>query len=85
MYCIECGAQIPENSKFCSHCGQKQIEGEPSAKEKIAEIIQLIPEDWLQHESDELSPSEMRTAYTEYLHAKLSMINSLVKEAEDAR
>ena len=54
-------------------------------KEKIAEIIQLIPEDWLQHESDELSPSEMRTAYTEYLHAKLSMINSLVKEAEDAR
>ena len=39
MYCIECGAQIPENSKFCSHCGQKQIEGEPSAKEKIAEKI----------------------------------------------
>jgi hypothetical protein len=39
MYCIECGAQIPENSKFCSHCGQKQTEGEPSAKEKIAEKI----------------------------------------------
>jgi hypothetical protein len=39
MYCIECGAQIPENSKFCSHCGKKQIEGEPSVKEKIAEKI----------------------------------------------
>jgi hypothetical protein len=39
MYCIECGAQIPENSKFCSHCGQKQTEGEPSIKEKIAEKI----------------------------------------------
>jgi len=39
MYCIECGAQIPENSKFCSHCGQKQTEGEPSLKEKIAEVI----------------------------------------------
>jgi hypothetical protein len=39
MYCIECGAQIPENSKFCSHCGQKQTEGEPSTKEKIAEKI----------------------------------------------
>ena len=37
MYCIECGAQIPENSKFCSHCGQKQTEGEPSVKEKIIE------------------------------------------------
>ena len=39
MYCIECGAQIPVNSKFCSHCGQKQTLGEPSTKEKIAEKI----------------------------------------------
>jgi hypothetical protein len=39
MYCIECGAQIPENSKFCSHCGKQQNEGEPSVKEKIAENI----------------------------------------------
>lgn len=33
MYCIECGAQIPDNSKFCPHCGHKQIEGETSLKE----------------------------------------------------
>jgi|SRR5690606_6452569 len=39
MYCIECGAQIPDNSKFCSHCGHKQTEGEPTLKEKIAEVI----------------------------------------------
>ena len=39
MFCIECGAQIPENSKFCPHCGKKQIEGEPSIKEQIAEKI----------------------------------------------
>ena len=39
MYCIECGAQIPKNSKFCSYCGKKQTEGEPSAKEQIAEKI----------------------------------------------
>ena len=39
MYCIECGAQIPENSKFCSHCGKQQNEGEPSVKEKIAEKV----------------------------------------------
>jgi hypothetical protein len=39
MYCIECGAQIPENSKFCPHCGKKQIEGEPTIKEKIVEEI----------------------------------------------
>lgn len=39
MYCIECGAQIPDNSKFCSHCGHKQTEGAPSLKEKVAEKI----------------------------------------------
>ena len=39
MYCIECGAQIPDNSKFCSHCGHRQNEGEPSLKEKVAEKI----------------------------------------------
>jgi hypothetical protein len=39
MYCIECGAQIPDNSKFCPHCGKKQVEGEASLKEKIAEVI----------------------------------------------
>lgn len=39
MYCIECGAQIPDNSKFCSHCGKPQNEAEPSMKEKVAEKI----------------------------------------------
>lgn len=39
MYCIECGAQIPDNSKFCSHCGHKQTEGESTFKEKLAEVI----------------------------------------------
>jgi hypothetical protein len=39
MFCTECGAQIPDNSKFCSHCGHKQTESEPSIKEKIADVI----------------------------------------------
>jgi hypothetical protein len=39
MYCIECGAQIPDNSKFCSHCGKPQTESEPSVKEQVAEKI----------------------------------------------
>lgn len=39
MHCIECGLQIPNNSKFCAHCGQKQREVETSIKEKIAEVI----------------------------------------------
>lgn len=39
MYCIECGTQIPDNSKFCSHCGKPQNEVEPSVKEKVEEKI----------------------------------------------
>ena len=39
MYCIECGAQIPDNSKFCSHCGKPQDKAEPTVKEKVAEKI----------------------------------------------
>ena len=53
--------------------------------EKIEEIISLIPEDWLKNESDTFSPDDMRAAYKQYLQAKLSMIDKLVKEAEDAR
>ncbi len=53
--------------------------------EKMIEIINLIPEEWLQNETDAMTPDEMRAAYLEYLKAKLAMINSLVKEAEDAR
>ncbi len=53
--------------------------------DKITEIINLIPDDWLLSDSDTLTPSEMRTAYIAYINAKLAMIDSLVKEAQDAR
>lgn len=53
--------------------------------EKLSEIINTIPEDWLQHESDTLSPKEMRAAYNSYLKAKLAMMDSLIKEADNAR
>lgn len=39
MYCIECGANIPENSKFCSLCGKKQTEAVSSINQQIAERI----------------------------------------------
>ena len=54
-------------------------------KDKIAEIISLIPEEWLLDESDALSPEEIRAAYIEFINTKLSMIHVLVKESEDAR
>lgn len=53
--------------------------------ENLTEIIQNIPEDWLEDESEEMSPEEMRRAYLDYLQAKLGMLDQLTKEAEDAR
>ncbi len=52
---------------------------------KITEIISNIPEDWLVEESNDLSPDEKRVAYVDFISAKLSMIDSLAKEAADAR
>lgn len=52
---------------------------------KIKDIITNIPEEWLINEGDTLTPDEMRTAYIQYITTKLSMIDALVKEAQDAR
>lgn len=54
-------------------------------KERLTQIVSLIPEDWLLNDSDTMPPNELRAAYMEYLITKLAMIDSLVKEAEDAR
>lgn len=51
----------------------------------IHEIVANIPEDWLLNEGEVLTSNEIRAAYIQFLNAKLSMIDQLVKEAEDAR
>ena len=51
----------------------------------IHEIVANIPEDWLLNEGEVLTSDEIRAAYIQFLNAKLSMIDQLVKEAEDAR
>ncbi|WP_027126011.1 HipA family kinase [Gelidibacter mesophilus] len=53
--------------------------------EKITQIIKSIPEDWLLNDIDTQSPEIMRAAYIKYLTTKLSMIDILAKEAQDAR
>ncbi|MFD1552859.1 aminotransferase class I and II [Putridiphycobacter roseus] len=52
---------------------------------KIHEIIHLIPLDWLEDDTEKMSPEERRMAYVNYLEGKLAMIDSLIKEAKDAR
>ncbi len=59
----------------------KQLIGE----EKIIEIVDLIPEDWLDEESNIFSVEDMRKAYVKFLCTKLGMIDALAKEANDAK
>ena len=53
--------------------------------EKVNEIVALIPEDWLMDDKEEMTPTEMRAAYTQFLQSRLSKIDTLAKEATDAR
>ncbi len=55
------------------------------SEDRIVEIVSNIPEDWLLSESDTMSPKDMRAAYIEFINTRLSKIDVLVKEAEDAR
>ncbi|TDU34269.1 hypothetical protein BXY82_2932 [Gelidibacter sediminis] len=48
-------------------------------------IIESIPEDWLLNEADTMTPDHIRAAYKRYLTTKLSMIDVLAKEAQNAR
>ncbi len=53
--------------------------------ELISEIVSNIPENWLEDESTDLSPDQMRSAYIKFLESKIEIIDSLVKEANDAK
>ncbi|MEE9407967.1 MAG: HipA family kinase [Polaribacter sp.] len=52
---------------------------------KINEIVSSIPENWLLSEADSLSTYEIREAYIQYINTRISNIDLLVKEANDAR
>lgn len=51
----------------------------------IQAIVSLVPDDWLADSSETLTPAEKRDAYQELLRTKLSMIELLANEADDAR
>lgn len=55
------------------------------SEDVIQEIVDSIPEDWLEEEGSPLSASEKRVAYVTFLKAKKSRIELFAKEAADAR
>lgn len=53
--------------------------------EQVEEIVSAIPDDFLEDDSYDLTNDDMRKAYVEFIMSRFNKIDSLVKEAEDAR
>ncbi|MCC8144936.1 MAG: aminotransferase class I and II [Bacteroidales bacterium] len=53
--------------------------------DKLREIVQQIPDDWLNWEDGTKEPQELRNIYLEFLHRRITHSEIFVKEAEDAR
>lgn len=51
----------------------------------IHEIVNLIPDEWLSDYSVLDSPDERRRIYTQFIETRVKMIDSVIKEIENAR
>lgn len=54
-------------------------------EQKIRDIVNLIPADWLQWQDTEEGPEQVREAYFDFLTTRLSHSDNFTKEAQDAR
>lgn len=55
------------------------------SEEKLRQIVNAIPEDWLYWRETEESPEEIKEAYIEFLLTRLAHSEIFIKEAQDAR
>ena len=53
--------------------------------EKLREIVELIPDDWLHWRDKEETPQDIRDIYFQFLTERIHHSEIFVKEAEDAR
>ena len=63
---------------------EKEIR-ERVSRETIADIVSVIPEEWLEDEADPLGPAEKRKAYVDFIATRLDNLETFRKEAENAR
>lgn len=52
---------------------------------KIAEIVDLLPDDWLHWGGEEESPNDIRKVYVDFLNERINNSSIFVKEAQHAR
>lgn len=53
--------------------------------EKLHEIVELLPEDWLDWEGNEQTPDEIRAIYYQFLVLRKEHATTFVNQAKDAR
>ncbi|HET8803288.1 MAG TPA: HipA family kinase [Aequorivita sp.] len=53
--------------------------------EKLREITNLIPSDWLEWEGSEMNPEEIRNVYYQFLVMRRNNANNFVKQIQDVR
>ena len=53
-------------------------------EEKIREIVQMIPDEWLGWESHIETPDQLRSVYLAFLSQRLNYSKQFIKEAQDA-
>lgn len=54
-------------------------------EEKLREIVELIPQEWLEWEGTEETPAEIKAAYLDFLTTRIAHSEIFIKEAQDAR
>lgn len=55
------------------------------SEQKLTDIVNLIPEEWLQWEDTEDSAEKIRNTYLQFLITRLANSSIFIKEAKDAR
>lgn len=55
------------------------------SEEKLREIVEGLPEDWLKWQGSDESPEQIKEAYLKFLLLRLESSNLFIKEAENAR
>ena len=53
--------------------------------EMIDQIVDLVPDDFLMEEGNDISPFEKRKVYSTFIKTKITNLDLLTKEANDAR
>jgi hypothetical protein len=53
-------------------------------EERIREIVDLVPDDWLLSQSADGTPDQIRSVYFEFLIRRLNRSEQFIKEAQDA-